>query len=91
MAIMMECGNMVAILPITHPRNGYYSAIRGVIESDSGILILAIVEPFGYCWCRFASEFVSIKVPNKILCCATSIGSARVNVTKKHPFVAHFD
>ena len=83
----LQRGNLVAILPIAHPSHQYMVTLRCVIEGYGGVMVLAVVHPFGCFGLVFAGKLVSIKLSDEVLCGVSTKGSARIDVANQHPLL----
>ena len=63
------------------------ASFRSVVESDGGIVILAVVHPFCFSWLVLAGELMSVELSNEILCGRSAERSSGVDVADEHPLL----
>ena len=78
------------ILPVAHPSDDGAAVVGRIAPTHSGIVVLAIVHPFGGNGSRGVGvglEGRAVKVANKILRGAATKGTARVEVAYQRPLL----
>ena len=60
------------------------ATLRCVIKGYGGVMVLAVVHPFGCFGLVFAGKLVSIKLSDEVLCGVSTKGSAWIDIANQH-------
>ena len=75
-------------MPVAHPADDGASAVRSVAPADGGIVVFAVVEPFGRdvaLRVGVGRKSLAVEIADEVLCAAAAERPSGVQIAKQHP------
>ena len=79
-AAVLLCGHAVGILPVAHPCNKDLPPVGCIVKRHGGVMVFAVVEPFGCFGLRIASKSAAVERAGKVLRGASAGRASGVDV-----------